>query len=137
MERREDSMFRWLLLFILVVPALEIGVLIWTGNLIGPIWVILLIILTGVLGAWLAKKQGLETIRNFQQSVQYGQMPQDTLLDGACILVGGAVLLTPGFITDAIGFLLLFPATRFPIKRVIRNAIQKAMQKGTITIYRK
>ncbi|SDN77092.1 FxsA family protein [Halobacillus aidingensis] len=130
-------MFRWLLLFILVVPALEIGVLIWTGNLIGPIWVILLIILTGVLGAWLAKKQGLETIRNFQQSVHYGQVPQDTLLDGACILVGGAVLLTPGFITDAIGFLLLFPATRFPIKRVIRNAIQKAMQKGTITIYRK
>ncbi|MBX0359018.1 FxsA family protein [Halobacillus sp. Nhm2S1] len=130
-------MFRWLLLFILVVPALEIGVLIWTGNLIGPLWVILLIILTGVLGAWLAKKQGLETIRNFQQSVQYGQMPQDTLLDGACILVGGAVLLTPGFITDAIGFLLLFPATRLPIKRVIRNAIQKAMQKGTITIYRK
>ncbi|MEC3882914.1 FxsA family protein [Halobacillus sp. HZG1] len=130
-------MFRWLLLFILVVPALEIGVLIWTGNLIGPIWVILLIILTGVLGAWLAQKQGLETIRNFQQSVQYGQMPQDTLLDGACILVGGAVLLTPGFITDAIGFLLLFPATRLPIKRVIRNAIQKAMQKGTITIYRK
>ncbi|WLR46040.1 FxsA family protein [Halobacillus litoralis] len=130
-------MFRWLLLFILVVPALEIGVLIWTGNLIGPIWVILLIILTGVLGAWLAKKQGLETIRNFQQSVQYGQMPQDTLLDGACILVGGAVLLTPGFITDAIGFLLLFPATRSPIKRVIRKAIEKAMQKGTITIYRK
>ncbi|SFJ12626.1 UPF0716 protein FxsA [Halobacillus dabanensis] len=130
-------MFRWLLLFILIVPALEIGVLIWTGNWIGPIWVILLIILTGVLGAWLAKKQGLETIRNFQQSVQYGQMPQDTLLDGACILVGGAVLLTPGFITDAIGFLLLIPATRLPIKRFLRSAIQKAMQKGTITIYRK
>lgn len=137
MGRREDAMFRWLLLFILIVPALEIGVLIWAGNWIGPIWVILLIILTGVLGAWLAKKQGLETIRNFQQSVQYGQMPQDTLLDGACILVGGAVLLTPGFITDAIGFLLLFPVTRLPIKRFLRNTIEKAMQKGTITIYRK
>lgn len=130
-------MFRWLLLFILVVPALEIGVLIYAGNLIGPWWVILLIVSTGVLGAWLAKKQGLETIRNFQSSVQYGQMPQDTLLDGACILVGGAVLLTPGFLTDAIGFLLLFPATRFPIKRFLKNVVQKAIQKGSITIYRK
>lgn len=130
-------MFRWLLLLILIVPALEIGLLIWAGSYIGPWWVILLIILTGILGAWLAKQQGLETIRNVQLSLSNGRMPQDALLDGACILVGGAVLLTPGFITDAIGFLLLIPATRTPIKRMVRKAIEKAMQKGTITIYRR
>ncbi|SFG08937.1 UPF0716 protein FxsA [Halobacillus alkaliphilus] len=130
-------MFRWLLLFILIVPALEIGLLIWAGNWIGPWWVILLIILTGVIGAWLAKQQGLETIRNFQNSMSSGQMPQDTLLDGACILVGGAVLLTPGFITDAIGFLLLIPPTREPIKRLIKKVISKMMDKGTVTIYRR
>ncbi|MGP4062562.1 FxsA family protein [Halobacillus sp. H74] len=130
-------MFRWLLLFILIVPALEIGLLIWAGSYIGPWWVILLIISTGVLGAWLAKQQGLETIRNLQRSMSEGQMPQDALLDGACILVGGAVLLTPGFITDAVGFLLLLPTTRAPIKLFVKRAIEKALQKGTITIYRK
>ncbi|MGP4075723.1 FxsA family protein [Halobacillus sp. K22] len=130
-------MFRWLLLFILIVPALEIGLLIWAGNWIGPWWVILLIILTGVIGAWLAKQQGLETIRNFQDSMSSGRMPQDTLLDGACILVGGAVLLTPGFITDTIGFLLLIPPTRAPIKRFIKKIITKMMDKGTVTIYRR
>ncbi|MFG6116601.1 FxsA family protein [Halobacillus sp. MO56] len=130
-------MFRWLLLFILVVPALEIGLLVWVGNIIGPLWVVLLIILTGVIGAWLAKQQGLETINNFRQSMANGQVPQDTLLDGACILVGGAVLLTPGFITDAIGFLLLLPPTRAPIKRLIRKLIKRMMDRGTITIYPK
>ncbi|WP_226583661.1 FxsA family protein [Halobacillus litoralis] len=130
-------MFRWLLLFILIVPALEIGLLIWAGNWFGPWWVILLIISTGVLGAWLAKQQGLETINNVQRSVQQGQMPQTALLDGACILVGGAVLLTPGFITDAIGFILLLPATRAPVKRLLERGIQKAMKKGTVTIYKK
>ncbi|SIS51645.1 FxsA family protein [Salimicrobium flavidum] len=130
-------MFKWLFLFILVIPALEIGLLIWSGNLIGPLWVILLIIATGALGAWLAKKQGMETIRDFQESLQMGQPPQHTLLDGACILVGGAVLLTPGFITDAIGFMLLIPVTRAPIKKVVMKAIEKGMDKGTITIYRR
>ncbi|SEA49478.1 UPF0716 protein FxsA [Thalassobacillus cyri] len=136
-QERIMPMFRWLLLFILVVPALEIGLLVWAGNIIGPLWVVLLIILTGVIGAWLAKQQGLETINNFRQSMANGQVPQDALLDGACILVGGAVLLTPGFITDAIGFLLLLPPTRLPIKRLIRKLIKRMMDRGTITIYPK
>ncbi|MFC7320338.1 FxsA family protein [Halobacillus campisalis] len=130
-------MFRWLLLLILIVPALEIGILIWAGNLVGPWWVIILILLTGVIGAWLAKQQGLETIRKVQDSMAQQQAPGDALIDGACILVGGAVLLTPGFITDAIGFLLLIPATRAPLKRVIRRVIAKMIDQNTITIYRK
>ncbi len=130
-------MFRWLLLLIIIVPALEIGVLVWAGNWIGPWWVILLIITTGVIGAWLAKQQGLETIRNIQMSMQSGQMPQDVLLDGACILIGGAFLLTPGFITDTIGFLLLIPGTRTPIKGFLKRMIMKMMDRGTVTIYRK
>ncbi|UOQ46169.1 membrane protein FxsA [Halobacillus salinarum] len=130
-------MFRWLLLLIIIVPALEIGVLVWAGNWIGPWWVILLIISTGVIGAWLAKQQGLETIRNIQLSMQRGQMPQDVLLDGACILVGGAFLLTPGFITDTLGFILLIPGSRAPIKLFLRRLITKMMEKGSITIYRR
>ncbi|ELK47284.1 FxsA family protein [Halobacillus sp. ACCC02827] len=130
-------MFRWLFLLIIIVPALEIGLFVWAGSYIGPWWIILLIISTGVVGAWLARKQGLETIRNVQTSMSRGQMPQDALLDGACILIGAAFLLTPGFITDAAGFGLLLPVTRGPIKHIIRGAIQKALQKGTVTIYRR
>ncbi|AKG04145.1 membrane protein FxsA [Salimicrobium jeotgali] len=130
-------MFKWLFLIILIIPALEIGILIWSGNIIGPLWVILLIITTGAIGAWLAKREGMETIRDFQDSLQRGNPPRHTLLDGACILVGGAVLLTPGFITDAIGFLLLFPVTRHPIKKVVMKAIEKGMSNGTITIHRR
>ncbi|MBM7554985.1 FxsA family protein [Thalassobacillus pellis] len=130
-------MFRWLLLLIIIVPALEIGILVWAGNMIGPIWVVLLIILTGVVGAWLAKKQGLETVQHFRSSMSMGQLPQDTLLDGACILVGGTLLLTPGFITDTTGFLLLFPLTRNPIKVLIRKWVKRRMDRGTITIHRR
>ncbi|QTN00057.1 membrane protein FxsA [Sediminibacillus dalangtanensis] len=130
-------MFRWILLFVLIVPALEIGVLVWSGNKIGPWWVVLLIILTGVLGAWLAKRQGLETLARARQSMAYGQAPREEIMDGICILLGAAVLLTPGFITDAIGFLLLFPTTRKPIKRWMLNMLRRMMDRGTITIFRR
>ncbi|WP_079530504.1 FxsA family protein [Halobacillus hunanensis] len=130
-------MFRWLFLLILIVPALEIALFIWAGQIIGAWWVILLIISTGVIGAWLAKQQGLETIRKVQSSVGVGQEPADALLDGACILIGGTLLLTPGFITDATGLLLLLPVTRPPIKSFIRRVIMKLVDRNTITIYRR
>ncbi len=129
-------MFRWLLLFILVVPACEIGIFVWAGGIIGPWWVIALIILTGVLGAYLAKMQGIETLTRARASLSYGQIPQEEIMDGICILVGAVVLLTPGFITDAIGFLLLFPVTRRPIKIWMMQMIRKMLDRGTITIIR-
>ncbi|MCT2537181.1 membrane protein FxsA [Aquibacillus koreensis] len=130
-------MFRWMLLFILIVPALEIGILVWAGGIIGPWWVVLLIVLTGVIGAWLAKKQGLDTINRARQSMSYGQLPHGEIFDGICILLGAAVLLTPGFITDAMGFLLLLPVTRDPIKRGMQKALRTMMERGTITFYRR
>ncbi|WP_163538130.1 FxsA family protein [Gracilibacillus sp. YIM 98692] len=130
-------MFRWILLFVLVVPALEIGVLVWAGGQIGPWWVVLLILLTGVIGAWLAKQQGLETLYNARNAMAYGRVPQEEIFDGICILVGGTVLLTPGFITDAIGFLLLIPVTRKPIKQWLRKWFQHLANKGSFTIYRR
>ncbi|UOR11946.1 FxsA family protein [Halobacillus amylolyticus] len=130
-------MFRWLFLLIIIVPALEIALFIWAGQIIGPWWVILLIITTGVVGAWLAKQQGLETVRKVQSSMGAGHEPGETLLDGACILVGGTLLLTPGFISDTVGFLLLLPFTRPPIKAFLRKIIMKMMDRNTITIYRR
>ncbi|MFD1737118.1 FxsA family protein [Bacillus salitolerans] len=129
-------MFRVLLALIIIVPALEIGLLILSGNVLGVWPTILLIISTGVLGAWLAKKQGLQAIQYVQYQVQQGQVPSEVIIDGLCILVGGVVLLTPGFITDAIGFLLLFPASRKVIKPFIVKWIQSMINNNRITIIR-
>lgn len=130
-------MFRWILLFVLIVPALEIGIFVWAGGIIGGWWVVLLIVLTGVLGAWLAKKQGLETLNRARQAVSYGQLPHEEIFDGICILIGAVVLLTPGFITDTIGFILLLPYTRNPIKLWLQKLLRTMMDRGTITIFRR
>jgi UPF0716 protein FxsA len=130
-------MFRILLAFIIIVPALEIGLLILSGKTLGAILTILLIISTGVLGAWLAKRQGLHAIQQVQYQIQRGQVPGDVIIDGLCILVGGVLLLTPGFITDGIGFILLFDQTRRMVKPFILNLIRSMINRNTITIIRK
>lgn len=127
---------RVLMFLIIVIPALEIGILILSGNTIGPIPTVLLIILTGVVGAWLAKKQGLETLRKAQQDMQFGQIPGMAIIDGLCILIGGVLLLTPGFITDTVGFLLLFPFSRNKFKPILLATIRKMIDKNRITIIR-
>ncbi|GAE27900.1 FxsA protein [Halalkalibacter wakoensis JCM 9140] len=127
-------MFRLLLLLIIIVPALEIAVLILSGNIIGVWPTILLIIATGVLGAWLAKKEGLQALRLAQLQTQQGQLPSTVILDGLCILVGGVVLLTPGFITDAIGFFLLVPVTRTYAKALLLKMFNQLVKNGNFVI---
>ncbi|KPL60909.1 FxsA family protein [Rossellomorea vietnamensis] len=127
---------RYMLLLLIIIPALEIGLLVLSGQAIGLVPTVLLIITTGILGAYLAKKQGIETIRKAQRDMQYGQMPGDAIMDGICILVGGVVLLTPGFITDALGFLLLLPATRRMFKPFFYRLFKRWINKGNVIIYR-
>ncbi|MDQ0298585.1 UPF0716 protein FxsA [Salibacterium salarium] len=130
-------MGKWFVLLLIIVPALEIGVLILSGNTIG-IWpTILLIILTGLLGAWLAKKEGLETIRTAQLQMQNGEVPSTLVIDGICILIGGTVLLTPGFITDVIGFLLLIPYTRGMLKALLQKLFNKLISSGSVVFIRR
>ncbi len=123
-------MFRILLLLIIIVPALEIAVLILAGNIIGVWPTVTLVILTGVIGAWLAKKEGLNAIRVAQLQMQQGEIPSSVILDGICILIGGVVLLTPGFITDIIGFYLLIPQTRATVKALLAKLFQKMINNG-------
>ncbi|UFT98010.1 membrane protein FxsA [Radiobacillus kanasensis] len=130
-------MFKWILLLILIVPALEIGIFVWAGGIIGPWWVVCLIILTGVIGAWLAKQQGTEALNRARQSINVGQVPHEQIIDGICILLGAAFLVTPGFITDTIGFLLLIPVSRRPIKLWMKAILSKMLSRGTITIFRR
>lgn len=115
----------WLLLAILIIPAIEIGVFIWIGGLTSPWFVITMIILTGIVGAWLAKLQGLETWRRARLAMNIGQVPGREIIDGICILIGAIFLMAPGFITDIVGFLLLIPLTR----NFFTNQLQKLLKR--------
>lgn len=109
-------MFTYLILLLTIVPALELALLIKVGSHIGAVNTIILILLTGAAGAYLARLQGFLVLTRIQQSLRQGELPTDEMINGILILVGGILLLTPGFITDAFGFLCLIPFTRDLIK---------------------
>lgn len=127
---------KYFFLFLVIVPAAEIGILLYSGQTIGVWPTILLIILTGFLGAYLAKQQGLETIRRTQEQLRRGMMPGDAILDGISVLVGGTLLLTPGFVTDILGILLLAPPTRKFFKVLMMKAFRNWIDKGNIKVIR-
>ncbi|MED1203215.1 FxsA family protein [Heyndrickxia acidicola] len=125
---------RYLFFLIIVVPAIEIGLFILSGKLIGVFPTICLIIFTGILGAYLAKKQGIETLRRLQEDLRSGRMPGEAITDGVCILSGGIFLITPGFITDILGLLLLMPATRKWFKPLLYRIFRKWMRRKTVIL---
>jgi UPF0716 protein FxsA len=116
--------FGWLILLFTVVPVAELILLIRIGGRIGAMQTIWLVLATGIIGAWLARSQGLRTLQKIQQELARGQMPGDSLIDGAMILVAGAVLITPGIMTDCLGFLLLFPPARAALKQRLTKRFQ-------------
>ena len=99
------------------IPLIEIYLFIQVGGAIGALSTVALVVITALVGVSLLRAQGLQTMAKFQQRVAQGEMPADTMLEGAALLFGGALLLTPGFLTDAIGFLCLLPVTRRPLVR--------------------
>ena len=107
-----------------IIPIIEIYLLIEIGSLFGAFTAVALVILTGILGAFLARLQGLQTLYRIQERLREGNMPSSELLDAVLIVIAGIVLLTPGFLTDFLGFLLLIPPTRKPIKYWLRRQIE-------------
>ena len=107
-----------------IIPIIEIYLLIEIGSILGALTAVILVILTGFLGAFLARMQGLQTFFRIQVSLREGRMPSSDLLDALLIVIAGLVLLTPGFLTDSVGFLLLIPATRNSIKYWLRRQIE-------------
>ena len=107
-----------------IIPIIEIYLLIEIGSIFGALTAVILVILTGFLGAFLARMQGLQTLYRIQESLREGRMPSGELLDALLIVIAGLVLLTPGFLTDSVGFLLLIPATRNSIKYWLRRQIE-------------
>lgn len=115
-----------------VLPALELILLIKVGAFIGAWQTVALVILTGATGALLARYQGFVTLMRIQDSLNRGVMPSAHLMDGMMILAGGIMLLTPGFITDIFGILLLVPASRALIKFWARRKFQSMIAQGTV-----
>ncbi len=105
-------MFRWLLLFFIVTPIVEMYLLLTVGGYIGALWTIGLVMLTAVIGVSLLRRQGLSTLLRGQERLAAGQLPADEIAEGLLLAVAGPLLLTPGFVTDGMDFLLLWPAVR-------------------------
>ncbi len=94
---------------------------------------IVLVFVTGVVGAGLARSQGLQTLAAIQRDMAAGVMPAPRLMDGVMILLAGAMLITPGVLTDAVGFLLLVPATRQIIRNYMRIKLERKLREGSVS----
>lgn len=126
------NMLGYLILLFITVPLIELAILIKVGQIIGLGYTIGIVVLTGVVGATLAKLQGLITLQRIQNDVNQGIMPAESLFDGFLILCCGLLLLTPGFITDVIGFLGLIPLTRNLFKLWLRRKIKDMISEGRV-----
>jgi len=129
-------MFIRLLLIFTLVPVIELYVILKVGQQLGVGATVALIILTGIAGAYLARTQGFDIIRRIQQETAQGHLPAESLLDGAIVLAGGLLLLTPGFCSDLLGFSLLVPLTRDALKSTLRRWLQHQIDRGSIRIHR-
>ena len=123
-------MFLRLLLLFTLVPLIELFLLVKLGTVIGIGATVLIVITTGVLGAWLARWQGLGVLRRLTEDLNQGRLPAEALIDGLLILIAGAVLLTPGLITDALGFLLLVPQGRAVVRKMIAARLEQRTAAG-------
>ncbi|WP_071460357.1 FxsA family protein [Bacillus massilinigeriensis] len=125
---------QYILFFLIVVPAAEIGILMLSGKTIGVFPTIAMIIITGIAGAALAKNQGMAVLQKVRYQLSRGVLPGEEVIDGICILVGGVLLLTPGFLTDLMGFILLAPPARRIVKPLLNKAFRRWMDRNTIII---
>lgn len=126
-------MFFKLFLLFTLIPVAELAILIKIGSLIGVGPTIAIVILTGLAGAWLARSQGFGVLSSIRMKMDAGEFPADELMEGLLILAAGIVLITPGILTDIIGFLLLLPPTRKIARAYLSRFIRKHMSdRGTI-----
>ncbi len=117
-----------------IIPFLEIYLLIKIGSYIGAFNTLMIVILTGFLGALLARYQGLKTMLKVRENLACGEMPAEHLLDALLILLAGIVLLTPGFLTDLAGFTILIPTTRFHFKRWLRKKFDDLITQNRVNV---
>jgi len=113
-----------LLIAFIAVPLLEIAVFIKVGAEIGLWWTLAVVLLTAMLGTWMLRLQGLATLRRAQESLRRNELPLAEVFDGACLLVAGVLLLTPGFVTDSFGLLLFLPPVRLGLRHLLARHVK-------------
>lgn len=128
-RRSRRRRFPWWLLItaFIVVPILEIYVIIQVGQVIGAWWTILLLIADSIFGSWLIKHEGRRAWQALTTTIQSGRMPAAELADGALILIGGTLMLSPGFVTDAFGIVLILPFTRPLARRLLTRVVARRL----------
>jgi len=119
-----------LVLVFIVVPLIELAVIIQVGEWIGVLPTVAILLVDSLLGSWLLKREGRGAWRRFRQALDQARIPADEVVDGALVIFGGALLLTPGFVTDVLGLLLLVPPTRAIANRAIRSRVRGAFGLG-------
>ncbi|MBI2881790.1 MAG: FxsA family protein [Candidatus Tectomicrobia bacterium] len=122
-----------LFLLFTAVPLLELALLIRVGQEIGVFNTLAIVVITGAAGAWLARAEGLGVLRRIRESIDAGLPPSTELIDGALILAGGILLLTPGLVTDAAGLLCLIPPTRRVLRRWVVQRVLRRIERRVIT----
>lgn len=125
-----------LILIFTIVPFIELSILIELGAYIGTLNTIMVVVVTGIIGAFMARIAGLSVLFKIQENLRAGIFPKDEIFDGILILIGGAFLLTPGLLTDAVGFLLLLPLGREAVKRWLKEVVKKRLDRGEITFWK-
>ena len=114
---------RYVIAALLLIPLADAFLLVAIGTEIGLVPTVLLVVLTGLIGMLLVRAEGRHTLARIQQKLARGEPPTDELLDGAMLIAAGAFLLTPGVVTDALGFLLALPPTRYPIRALLKRYV--------------
>lgn len=126
--------FGKLFLLFTVLPLLELFVLLQIGDRIGGVPTVAMVLFSGVLGAALARAEGLRVARAFQQSVNTGQVPADSVINGALVLLGCALLISPGVLTDLLGIVLLLPPSRRIALRIVAARVRRALERGALRV---
>ncbi|WP_435119522.1 FxsA family protein [Halolamina sp. C58] len=114
---------RYAIAALLLIPLADAIMLVFVAGEIGAVPTVLLVVLTGLIGMLLVRAEGRHTLARIQQKAARGEAPTDELLDGALLIAAGAFLLTPGVVTDALGFLLTIPPTRYPIRTLLKKYV--------------
>ncbi|KXG74928.1 FxsA family protein [Thermotalea metallivorans] len=127
-------LMRFILLFTLV-PLVELAILFKINQYIGFGYTLGIVVLTGVLGAYLAKSQGKQILTRIKMEMMEGRMPGEELINGLCVLIGGAMLLTPGILTDTVGFILVIPFPREIVKMYVKSKFRKMIHEGSVHMY--
>lgn len=127
-------MAKYLLLALVTVPFLELYLLVGIGRHLGVLPTLALVVAMGLIGASLARREGLRVVRRWQEAMAQGRPPEEGILSGALVLLAGLLLVLPGILTDIVGLILLVPAVRRRVAARVRGSLERGMRNGSVRV---